>query len=184
MVVFLSIMVGNMRERFCFKDPADPPMSLVGGPDDWEMGDGQPEQQFLEEFPHRATLALTLAVLLFAQSAIQDDNDYYCNDVFLGYQGSYLGGGSGFGQTVVEMLLVMIPFREQDFIQFARQMYPKTEILDLLGPVLVQKVVLSSAFFRWVPPSDEGNDDGLFDTLETPLEEMDTTEEWMAPWMA
>jgi hypothetical protein len=73
----------------------------------------------------------------------------------------------------------MIPLKNQDFIRVLRQVYPSNKVLELLGPALVQKVVLSAPFFRWVPPANDDNDEGnneeiaaMFMSFLTPLEDI------------
>lgn len=65
----------------------------------------------------------------------------------------------------------MLPLRNEDFIKYLRQnVYSPGKVLDLLGPTLTRKIILTAPFFRWVPPEGEPT---MLMALPSSLEEID-----------
>eukprot|EP00978_Attheya_sp_CCMP212_P011715 scaffold29037_cov52-Attheya_sp.AAC.2 len=175
MVAFLQIMVGNMKNfNFCLEDPSNSAKNKECNIDCMSMGfEYEWVDDFMKEHTHRSTLAMNIAIFDFALSVMEQGGDYYFNDVFLGMEGAYLGGGSCYGLTICGYMSRMLPLRDEDLVNHMRATYPSLKKLELLGPVLTSKVVLMAPFFRWVPPNDD-KDDGIvwFEDLPTPLEAM------------
>ena len=174
MVSLLGRLVHNFHSyhRFCLEDPSNPRRNVECSPDDWEMG-RETETEYLSRVERRATLAITFAVFLFASSSLSEGGDYYFNDVFLGLKGGYLGGGSCYGRTMCSMISRMYPFRDEDLVKFVRGGYPTQASLDLLGPVLTEKIVLMSPLFKWVPLGSTDKNHHHLESLPTPLERLD-----------
>jgi hypothetical protein len=172
MVVFLQMMVGNMKSyNFCLEDPSNPAKNKECNFRDWSMG-FEAEDDFLQEHAHRTTLAMNIAIFGFAVGGMEQGDDYYFNDVFLGKEGASLGGGSCYYRGICGYMSHMLPLRDEDLVKYMRAAYPSLKQLELLGPVLTSKVVLMAPFFRWVPPNDDKDDGTWFKDLPTPLEAM------------
>lgn len=173
MASFLETMVGNMQNHnFCLEDPSNPAKNKECDPTGWCMGfEFEKETDFLTEHAvHRGTLVLNIAIFSFAVCAMKRGGDYYFNDVFRGEEGAGLGGGSMYGNIICGMISRMFPFQDEDLVKRLRANYPSLEELQLLGPVLTNKVVLFAPFFRWVAPNDDKDDGSWFEDLPTPLE--------------
>jgi len=163
MVAAIHPMVHNVQNyqrnefhRICLEDPSSCIANSECESLKWRMGDGEEiETDFLHTYHRRGTMAVTIALLWFAKSAMETDvDDYYFRNVFLGLPNAYFGGGSGFGHIMCSYITRAYPFRDQDLAKAARKIYPTASELEILGP-LVPKVVLAEPLFRWVPPDGE-----------------------------
>ena len=189
LAVTIEYMVTNMRSHpyFCLDDPSNRLENIECDPvgSGWSMGLGhETETRFLHKFHRRGTLAMNIAIFDFVLHALKQDGDYYFNDVLLGKDNAYLGGGSCYDHTICEDVTSMFPFRDKDLAKQMRKLYPSASVMELLGPALTKRVVLAEPFFRFLPPlsardevdfnsaSDNNEEDAapLFQNLPTPLE--------------
>jgi hypothetical protein len=114
MVHFFTSIVSNMRQQFHFDDPHNLP-NVIGEPQHWSLGDGVAGNELFEIFPRRASLALNIALLSFAEGALKSGDDDCFNEAFLG-NGDINNSGSMFGVTMAEMVTEMLPLRDRDLV--------------------------------------------------------------------
>ena len=187
--ITIGFMVTNMRShpRFCLDDPSNRLENIQCDPVEpcWSMGMGNEiETEFWHKFHRRGTLAINIAIFDFVLDALKQDGNEYFNDVFMGMDNPWIGGGSGYDYTICENVARMFSFHDKDLAKQMRKLYPSASVLELLGPALTKRVVLAEPFFRFLPPlsardevdfnsaSDNNEEDAapLFQNLPTPLE--------------
>jgi hypothetical protein len=164
MIAFLIMLATNFRSHFDFDDLSRRTPDGVGTPRDWSFGYGNEiADAILQDSSRRSTLMLNLAVLAFGGNPVSDD--YYFNDALLG-TGPIDNSGSGFGQTVCEIMHGMGPFRDEDLLRFVRKLYPSSKSLAILGLPLARSVCICAPLFDSIPPSAENSEARLPVALE------------------
>lgn len=163
LIEYLTFVVQNLKSEFDFSDLANPsklPECISLGNEDpissWSLGhDFIVENAWKDAFPRRSTFAFNLALMSLALGELESD-PHYCSKAVLG-TGKIEYGGSFFGTSITEMVHYLLPLRDQDLVDFIRDdLYPKRELLNFLGPVLVPKVVLWYPLFEMVSPCRTG----------------------------
>jgi len=145
MINFISMLVTNMRSRFCFDDLTN----LKKLP----QNIGDPKELSLDTTFHlyrkRITLALNITVLDLAEGALLVGDDRHFNDAFLGI-GPIHPSGNWFDYSMRDMVSDMRPFHDTDF-----KVYPSIDEVELFGSVLVETLVLVSPLFRYFPYGEQ-----------------------------
>ena len=148
MVRFLTLAVQNLRDQFDFTDMANPDNmpEPIGDPYGWCLGWGyEMQEEWKNIFLNRAAFAFNLTLLGYAAGELCDQ-PYYCRQAILG-EGPIENTGTSFNLGFAECILDLVPFEDERLIESVQRLLPKRSILNLLGPALVDKVVLCSPLF-------------------------------------
>ncbi|KAL3911844.1 MAG: hypothetical protein SGILL_007124 [Bacillariaceae sp.] len=159
MVDFVALVVQNMRKeifsRGMLDDPADPSKTPeeLGDPANWCLGLGTEEDMIFGAYTRRRALALNIGFLSYANDNIRG-NDHYFTEAMAGIGPFNGAGGSVFGVLTAEHVSYLCPFDRPTLVSFVRRwLYPNAEISELLGPNLVNRLILAAPFFKWIPPT-------------------------------
>lgn len=175
MVEFISFLVTNMRAYWheSWEDPSIVGWRGISDPNNWRMGYGNEAQtEWLQLKRKRGTLAFNLAILDYVQAGM--GNNFYCDDVYLGKDGAYLGEGSGIGLSVCHIVSGILPLQDKDLLSAWRKLYPSENVSGLFGSRLLRKVWLTAPLFHLVPPENCENEVDLTSLLS--LEDIDEDE--------